>query len=262
LIERAYQQGEAAGLAVWTEDEAGPFPTLPYPGASWQPEGEPLRQPPEYFREGTAKLLNLFHPASGQVHMQGVTSSCNMVLHGWLQDELSAILAALPPPVEPLSAAANRAQWEQWQEGLTVRVALDGELPPLRMLLVLDNLAGHKTPSLQRWLVAQGILPLYTPLGGSWLNMAESVQRIVQRRALDGQYPQTPHEIMEWLEATARGWNADPTPFEWGGKRAARRARRRARRQALGGSGAWTRRRIRDRRPALQKWRSTCQVTH
>ena len=141
-------------MAVWTEDEAGPFPTVPYPGASWQPAGEPARQPHEYFREGTAKLLNLFHPADGQVHMQGVSSSCNAVLHGWLQDELSAILAALPPPVAPVNAAANRAQWERWQEGLTVRVPLDGELPPLRMLLVLDNLAGHKTPRWQRWLVA------------------------------------------------------------------------------------------------------------
>lgn len=262
MIERAYQQGEAEGLVVWTEDEAGPFQTVPHPGASWQPEGEPVRQPHEYFREGTAKLLNLFHPATGQVRMQGVTSSCNEVLHPWLQDQLSAILAELPPAPEPLSAAANRAQWERWQEGLTVRVPLDGELPPLRMLLVLDNLAGHKTPSWQRWLVAQGILPLYTPLGGSWLNMAESVQRIVQRRALDGQYPQTPQEIIDWLDATARGWNADPTPFEWGGKRAARRARWRQRRQALGGSGACTRRRIRYRRPALQKWRSTCQLTH
>lgn len=166
MIEQAYRQGEAEGLAVWTEDEAGPFQTRPYPGASWQPEGEPARQPHEYFREGTAKLLNLFHPADGQVRMQGVTSSTNEVLHGWMQAELSAILATLPPPAPALSAAAIRAQWERWQEGLTVRVPLDGELPPLRMLLVLDNLAGHNTPSLQRWLVAQGILPLYTPLGG------------------------------------------------------------------------------------------------
>ena len=57
------------------------------------------------------------------------------------------------------------------------------------MLLVLDNLAGHKTPEFVCWLFAHGIMPLYTPVGGSWLNMAESIQRILKRRALDGQHP-------------------------------------------------------------------------
>ena len=52
------------------------------------------------------------------------------------------------------------------------------------MLLVLDNLAGHKTPEFVDWLLANGIMPLYTPLGGSWLNLAESIQRILKRRAL------------------------------------------------------------------------------
>ena len=33
------------------------------------------------------------------------------------------------------------------------------------------------------WLIQHGVMPLYTPLGGSWLNMAESIQRILKRRA-------------------------------------------------------------------------------
>ena len=61
---------------------------------------------------------------------------------------------------------------------------------------------------------------LYTPLGASWLNMTDSMQRILKQRALDGQYPEKPEQIIEWLEAAARGWNRDPTPFEWGGRRA------------------------------------------
>jgi hypothetical protein len=120
------------------------------------------------------------------------------------------------------------------------------------MLLVWDNLAGHLTPSLVLWLFAHGILPLYTPLGGSWLNMAESVQRILKRRALEGQHPQTPEEIITWLEAAARGWNREPTPFVWGGKRAARRDRAR-RRPAVGGSGACTRHPLPRTRPRNTK---------
>lgn len=198
-------------------------------------------------RQGTAKLLPVLHPATGRVRVKGVRSSANAVLHPWLKGELTAILASLPPPVQ-LSPQENRARWERWQEGLSRPITLSAELPPLRMLLVWDNLAGHLTPELVLWLFAHGIMPLYTPLGGRWLNMTESIQRILVRRALEGQHPTRAAQIIDWLEAGARGWNRDPTPFEWGGKRAARRARSRERRHALGGSGAWTRRPIRRRR--------------
>lgn len=76
-------------------------------------------------------------------------------------------------------------------------------------------------------------MPLYTPLGGSWLNRAESLQRIIVRQALSGQHPPTSEQIIEWLEQTVKGWNQQPTPFIWNGKR-----RRRARSRRLGGSGA------------------------
>ena len=81
-----------------------------------------------------------------------------------------------------------------------------------------------------------GVMPLYTPVGGSWRNLAESVQRIIVRRALSGQHPKSAQEIIDWLEQTVEGWNDDPTPFVWNGKR--RRRRERARLRRLGGSGA------------------------
>jgi hypothetical protein len=243
LIEDAYTLGASLGLAVWCEDEAGPFQTVPHPGASWQPAGRPARQSHEYVRNGTAKILTLFRPADGRVHVQGVTSCTNAVLHPWAKRELAAILAELPAPVP--TADASRAAWERWQVGLAMPITLPAELPPLRVLLVLDNLAGHKTPAFVLWLFAHGIMPLYTPIAGSWLNMAESIQRVLKRRALDGQHPTNPGEIMAWFEAAADHWNRNPTPFVWGGKRAARRKRGRERRHAAGGSGAYTRRPIR-----------------
>jgi hypothetical protein len=184
--------------------------------------------------------MTLFHPATGAVRLTGTTTCPNTVLHPWLQGELSGILAGLPAPVP--AAAASRAAWDRWQAGLQVKITLPAGLPPLRMLLVLDNLAGHKTPALVLWLFAHGIMPLYTPLGGSWRNMAESIHRVLKRRALDGQNPTNPEEVMAWFEAAADHWNRDPTPFEWGGKRAARRKRQRERRHRVGGSGAQTRR--------------------
>jgi hypothetical protein len=244
LIEAAHREGERLGLAVWNQDEAGPYQAIPQPGHSWQPVSQPVHQPHEYVRGGTAKLLTLLHPATGQVRVRGVISSANVVLHPWLQEQLSAIVETLPP-VEPVpDAVANRARWERWQEGLSEKFTLMQELPPLRMLLIWDNLAGHKTPEMVCWLMRHGIMPLYTPLGGSWLNMAESVQRILTRRALDAQHPHSSGEIIAWLEATARAWNRQPTAFVWGGARHARRERARRRRgrpltlHAIGGSGA------------------------
>jgi hypothetical protein len=262
LIERAYTQADAMGLANWTTDQAGPFQTRPYQGSSWQLEEHPKRQAHEYVRNGVAKMLTLFTPSTGQVEVKGVRRCTNDILHPWLEQVLTEKLKALPEPTTRLDPEANRQLWESWFEGLSKRPSLPDELPPLRGLLVLDNLTGHKTPSFVNWLIEHGICPLYTPLGGSWLNMSESIQRILQRRALAGQSPETPDEIIAWFEATARGWNRNPTPFIWGGKRAARRERSRNRRHALGGSGACTKRPIRRRPTKVEKWRSTNQVTH
>ena len=177
-----------------------------------------------------------------------MTRCPNTVLHAWLKQEIRALLATLPSPIPAADPETTRIQWTRWQEGLHRRITLPVVLPSLRLLLVWDNLVGHHTPELLLWLFAYGVMVLYTPLGGSWLNMAESIQRILKRRALDGQHPETPEQIMDWLEATARGWNAAPTPFVWGGKRAARRQRAWQRRHGLGGSGACTARPLRRRR--------------
>ena len=190
--------------------------------------------------------MTLFHPATGAVRVKGVTNSANAILHPWLEGELTAVLTTLPESVV-LDPEENRRRWTRWQEGLSIKIRLPQELPPLRLLLVLDNLAGHYTQDFVLWLFAHGIMPLYTPLGGSWLNKAESIQRILKRRALDGQHPTTPEEIIDWLEATARGWNREPTPFIWGGKRQARRDRSRERHYTVGGSCARTRRPLKRR---------------
>jgi DDE superfamily endonuclease len=231
MIELAYRTAEAAGIVLCNQDEAGPYQTVPYPGESWEPQGEPARQPHEYARNGTAKLLTLFRPATGDVRAKGVTSAPNAVLHPWLQDELTAILAGLPEVTTPEEERPEAARWTTWL-GHESRAPL----PPLRLILIWDNLAGHLSWSMVDWLFRHGVMPLYTPLSGSWLNLAEALQRIIVRRALSGQHPQTPEELITWLEDTVAAWNEDPTPFTWDGKR--RKRRQRARQRRLGGSPA------------------------
>lgn len=185
--------------------------------------------------------MTLFRPATGKVIAKGVPSVTNAVLHPWLQEQLLSILASeeearnqedrKPGSLEQTEVAVQCQQWETW-----LGWRLSEHYPPVRMLLVWDNLAGHRSDQMVRWLFEHGIMPLYTPLSGSWLNMAESVQRIIVRRALSGQYPQTQEQIIAWLEQTVDGWNQDPTPFVWNGKR--RERRQRARLKRLAGSGA------------------------
>jgi hypothetical protein len=241
-------------LPVWCQDEGGPYQAIPQPGASWQPVSEPARQPHEWIRGGTAKLLLLFRPKTGQVRAQPVERAPNAVLHPWLKRELEQILAELGPAAADPPARPAGFWWSDWGWS-EEQIGHWRELPPIQLILIWDNLAGHHTWEVVRWCVERGILLLYTPLAGSWLNMAESLLRILGRRALAGQHPQRAAEVMEWLAATVRGWNAAPTPFEWGGKRAERRQRARERRHRLGGSGAYARRPLRGsrRRPTCSK---------
>jgi hypothetical protein len=232
---------EAYGIPLWCQDEAGPYATRPQPGASWQLEGHPRLQPHEYLRDGGAKLITLFRPATGELRAKGVTSVTNAVLHPWLQEQFLSIQAAEKEgenrkgvqsrTYEKTEEVLRYYQWETW-----LGWRLSDRYPPLRMILVWDNLAGHRSDGMVSWLFKHGIMPLYTPLSGSWLNMGESVQRIIVGRALSGQYPQTTQQIIDWLEQTVAGWNQDPTPFVWNGKRQERRQRARLKR--LAGSGA------------------------
>jgi transposase len=190
LIELAYRIGEQAGIQVWCQDEAGPYQAIPQPGVNWHRVDHPRRLPHEYMREGTAKLLTLFREAPGQVRAKGVLSAPNTVLHPWLKEELTHILEPILRQEAETGrpAESERPMGAQWRTWLWPHESDEG-LPPLRILLVWDNLAGHLSHELIGWLFHQGIMPLYTPIGGSWLNMAESVQHIIVSRALCGQHP-------------------------------------------------------------------------
>jgi hypothetical protein len=92
LIEAAYQQQV---LPVWTQDEAGPYQTLPFPGTHWHPAGKPVQQPHEYVWAGTAKQLTLFHETSPDdpLHILAVQTGRN-----------SAVSRPPPRPLRPRGA--------------------------------------------------------------------------------------------------------------------------------------------------------------
>jgi hypothetical protein len=113
---------------------------VPYPGESWQPQGEPARQAHADIRNGTAKLLTLFRPATGDVRGKGVINALHAVVHPWLQEQLTPVLATLPEMRLPEAERPAMARGETWL-GHPPRESL----PPLRLILVWDNRAGHRS---------------------------------------------------------------------------------------------------------------------
>lgn len=118
-------------MPVWCQDEAGPYQAIPQAGVGWAPVGEPARLPHEYVRGGTAKLLTLLRPATGEVRAKGVTNATNAVLHPWLRAELTAVIDALPSVATPEDDLPPLARWATWL-GHEPR----DPLPPLRLLLI------------------------------------------------------------------------------------------------------------------------------
>ena len=139
----------------------------------------------------------------------------NAVRHDWPRRELTAVLEDLPaPPIRTGAAGAAIRAWERWQDGLTMRSTWLAELMPLPRKLVLDGRAqdaGVRVLTVR----ARGDAVGHTA-GGSWLNMAESIQRILKQRAPGDQHPEVTGQIIGWFEAAGH-WNASPTLFAGGG---------------------------------------------
>jgi len=82
-----------------------------------------------------------------------------VVLHPWLIEQLTEVLAEIEKqyPRAELPPEAERpacARWETWL-GYPPRSVE----PPLRIVLVLDNLAGHLSYDLVRWFFDHGVMP-------------------------------------------------------------------------------------------------------
>jgi hypothetical protein len=114
MIEQAYRTAEAAGIVLCNDDEAGPYPTIPYPGERWASEGDPVRQPHASVRNGTAKRVTLCRPATGEVRAKGVRTAPNAVLHPWLQEALAASVADLPEVTLSEAERPAAARWKTW----------------------------------------------------------------------------------------------------------------------------------------------------
>ena len=94
---------------------------------------------------------------------------------------------------------------------------LDREIPTeLDVHVVLDNSSTHKTPAIQKWLLAHPRFTLhFTPTSSSWLNLVErwfaelTTKRL--RRGAHRSVRDLNADIRAWIET----WNQNPRPYVW-----------------------------------------------
>ena len=142
--------------------------------------GSPRRQSHDYVRHGTTNLYAALDVASGQVITE-LTDRHRAI-------EFKRFLARID---------------QQVPAGLAVHV-------------ICDNSSTHKTPAIQRWLVAHPRFQFhFTPTYSSWLNLVErwfaELTTKWLRRGTHRSVAELEHAIQAWTET----WNHQPRPFVW-----------------------------------------------
>ena len=257
LIEAAYRLGKAMGLSVWCTDQAGPFQTIPSPGQSWRPEGDRARQPHEYLRDDTAKVLTLFHPADGRVHVRGRRRARTRYYtpgssESWARSAPHCPVSLRPSRPSPggragVGAGAGRSL-DQADSARGIAASTTTPVPgqPGR-----SQDARVRLPALR----ARHHVAVHS--GGRVV--AEHGRERPANPQASGIRPATAR-IIAWFEAVAEHWNSTPTPFICGGKRATRRQRKRERRHRLETQGPARGSRLVEGR--LESWPQTTRMTN
>jgi transposase len=135
--------------------------------------------------------------------------------HDYLRSGVTTLFAALNVATgEVIGSLHRRHRAVEFRKFLT---KLDHEVPAgLDVHLICDNYATHKTPAIQRWLLAHPRFHLhFTPTSSSWLNQVERWFALLTdkqlRRAVHKNVQALEKDIRAWIKA----WNDDPRPFTW-----------------------------------------------
>jgi transposase len=96
-------------------------------------------------------------------------------------------------------------------------IAIDKAVPAeLDVHLICDNLATHKTPTINDWLAKHPRFHRhFTPTGSSWINQVERwfgfLTDQLLRRGVHKSVAALENDVRDWIKA----WNDDPKPFAW-----------------------------------------------
>ena len=86
----------------------------------------------------------------------------------------------------------------------------------LAVQVICDNSSTHKTPAIQRWLLAHPRFQLhFTPTYSSWLNLVERFIAELTTKWLRRGSHRSVAELEQAIQAWIDTWNQDPRPFGW-----------------------------------------------
>jgi transposase len=94
---------------------------------------------------------------------------------------------------------------------------VDKQVPAeLAVQVICDNSSTHKTPAIQRWLLAHPRVHLhFTPTYGSWLNLVERWFAELTTKWLRRGTHRSVRELEQAIQAWIEAWNKNPRPFVW-----------------------------------------------
>src|SRR3954470_3166708 len=94
---------------------------------------------------------------------------------------------------------------------------IDRDVPAqLDVHVVLDNSSTHKTPAIQKWLLAHPRFVLhFTPTSASWLNLVERWFAELTTKKLRLGAHRSVRELNSDIRAWIETWNDDPKPYVW-----------------------------------------------
>jgi len=142
--------------------------------------GVPARQSHDYKRNGTTNLYAALDVASGNVMTQ-------------------------------MSARHRAIEFRRFLDTIDNNVPAD-----LAVHVILDNVSTHKTPAIQRWLLAHPRFTFhFTPTYSSWLNLVERWFAELTTKWLTRGTHHSVRQLTDAIRTWTKNWNDNPRPFVW-----------------------------------------------
>lgn len=166
-----------ADVHVICVDEMGPVSAKTYPTARWSLRRPPLT--PDYGRRAKVWVFGAFEPRTGQ-----------------------ALTCCAPSRAATHFLTLLNQIVEHWSQG--------------EVILIMDNLASHKTLDVRLWAVAHPrIRFLFQPTYAPWLNLIEPWWKTLRSLALKGRRFEAADELRTAISDAVSYWNAHRHPYIW-----------------------------------------------